>query len=322
MKKLISLVLSIFLFISCSTFKQEQLILKCNLKKGESYPLKVITEQQTMWNNKGHENISILTSETGYMFYVSDIDSSGAASVNFRYTEIVLSDDSGIFFDSKDSTTIKLLWDKILYALVGKEVEMKIMPNGKIEGLSNVDELIDSLFRTHSEAKHIDGSFTRMREALKIRYGTQRLTENLEMIMRTFPDTPVLIGEKWSEEYEFCDMENNIPYTLQNTCTLRDINDGRAAIDFSAAIVSNAVVQPPGLGSQFKAKYDLEGEKSGTITFDVETGWPVSGESIQDIQGTVNNIYFDESVTQKNLKDADLKQTIRYRNIIRYEHGE
>ena len=319
MKKIISLMFILVFVISCGSqqhVKEGEIKLNINLKKGESYPLKVITEQQITQAIQGEEKTLDQTITFGYKFDVVDVDEFGVASVKFTFDEIQMKSGMGISFDSKDASTLNTPQAKMMSSLIGQSLNMKIKPNGKVEEITGFEEMFDSMF--NNTGLPDNEMMTKMKEQIKKQYSSSSLTESMEQAMAIFPDKPVVVGETWTRTLK---VNYGMAMSLQNTWTLKERKDGKAIIDVTTTIVSNDAAEPLDLG-MMQLKYNLQGEQSGTIIIDEETGWTVSGDIVQNIHGTVETILSDELKEQIAGQDVNLKSPIKIKSKIKYLQGE
>jgi hypothetical protein len=270
----------------------EKYSLKPNLKPGESYGLeyKIEMDQDVMGMNNN------ITMNMGYQMKVRDISPQHDINLDFMYNHIGMSMRSKLMNFSYDSDSsaapqagekdesatgglaskMKDMYGKIMGALVKKPMQITLDEFGKVKTVSGYKEMITSLkdsLSTMTPGK--DDALDNLMDEAQIR-------QVFQQTFGTFPQKPVSIGEKWSNE--FSQNQSGMPMKFSNTYKLVDVlaKENEAIIDITSTITTgdNSEITKNGMS----VKMDMNGTQTGKMTVDLGTGMVKSGKINQEIK--------------------------------------
>ncbi len=261
----------------------EKIQLQLRLKQGESYNLRMTTDQKITQTIMGREQQILQSIGIGYSFDVREVDSLGIARVDVVYHGVVFKQDAGgmgkFEYDSSDPPAEIPPMARGYAALVGQSFAMRISPDGHVFDVEGGDEMIADML------ERIDLPEGRMKTALedKLRdqFGNEGVEEMMDNMMAIYPDKPVGINDSWTSEVV---ETHGFPMILNNTWTLKERRDGIAVVEVSSEAEPNLDVDPIEMGP-LKMRYELKGEQSGMLELNEATGWVTAAELNQKYSG-------------------------------------
>jgi len=266
----------------------EKIKLQLRLKAGESYNLRMTTDQKVTQSIMGHQQEIVQSIGVGYSFDVEEVDADGVARVKVIYHGVLFKQDAGglgkFEYDSSDPPAEIPPMAKGYAALVGQSFHMKIAPNGHISEVEGADEMIaDMLEKIDINMEYMK---TSLEKKLRDQFGNQGVKEMMDNMMAIYPDRPVGINDSWTSTVI---ETHGFPMILDNTWTLKDRKDGIATIEVNSTAEPNLEVDPVEMGAM-KMQYSLSGEQHGTMELDEATGWMISAELDQKFTGDLSMV--------------------------------
>ena len=259
-----------------------KLQLRLNLKKGKTYGLRTIVDQEISQEMQGQEQAMTQKISMGYTFYVEDVDADGVASIKVAYDSITFEQSSAmrtIAYDSSKDAAPADAAASAFAALVGQSFSVKIAPDGSVKGVKGVDELVAHVM---GKMDVPDGAMkTTMEKSLKNQFGEQGVKDMMVNITGIYPDGPVSEGDSWNKRFV---MSAGMGMILESACTLKKRKNGVAIIDVNTKISPNTETPPMDMGFA-KISYDISGVQKGTVEVDEATGWPIRSKFTQEFSG-------------------------------------
>lgn len=178
-----------------------------------------------------------------------------------------------------DTTKLKMTdpTSRVLNQMVNQPFEAHINELGVVEEVFGLEELI-------AEATVNATGITAMyAEQFSSGFGDGGLAKNLEMVTAIWPEQAVRIGETWSNEQY---TPTGLPLISKNQYTLMAItgNQGEIKIESSLEIDKE---NSSTILSGMEASYNLSGSRTGTILFEVKTGWVIKADLLENITGNI-----------------------------------
>ncbi|MGK7311847.1 MAG: DUF6263 family protein [Candidatus Longimicrobiales bacterium M2_2A_002] len=154
-------------------------------------------------------------------------------------------------------------------ALIGASFDMKVTPDGRVQSVRGVEELMDRMMEPLGELPPEEAS--QARAMLENTFGEDEMRSMLQQSLATLPDGPVGRGDTWSGTFEM-----QLPFATvrsEHTYVLEDVVDreGRrvALIDMTGTMSSvDADPNTPMAGMMSISSSDM----TGTLEFDVDRG--------------------------------------------------
>jgi len=262
----------------------EGLQLRLNLREGKSYSLRVLTEQEIHQTLEGQQYDMTQTMGMGYTYDVDQIDAAGNALVHVTYDWTLVKQQvpgGNIEYDSSNPPGVVDPAAMGFAALVGQGFTMRLSPQGGIQDVQGVDEMISRMLEQLDMLQ--DPTLDALEQSLRNQFGENAIKESLGNMLSIYPEMPVKIGDAWSKTFV---ISLGFPMILENTWTLVGRQGGVATIEVHSTIKPNLEGGPIEMG-YVKLSYDVFGEQWGTLEMDESTGWTVSSVVTQEVSGTV-----------------------------------
>ena len=268
----------------CGEDATEKIHLRLNLQEGESYSLRMITDQDISQTIQGQQQETKQTMGLGYTFDVNQVNSDGSALTRVTYDWVLFEQDGPLGKTKYDSATPP---DTVppaaagYAALVGQGFTMEISPAGRVQDLQGVDDMITHMLEELDlpEGATMDS----IEQSFRDQFGDQALQENMESLMAIYPEGPIGIGDSWSKTVA---TSVGLPMILENRWTLTAREDGVATVDVYSTIKSNPEAAPLEI-APVKMSFDISGVQQGTMSLDEGTGWTISAHVTQTLAGEI-----------------------------------
>lgn len=253
--------------------------LTLNLQQGETYAQSMMVKSEIKQTMMGQTQTINQTIEA--KTYLEMIEESGDVDTyEVWYDNISMSMESmgqnqSFSSDTSDLSTVDPM-SKMLNALTGKKFKAKITSKGNVEEVMNLNEMVNDAASQMAEGAQIQ-------EMISGSFGNEGLTKNLETTLDIFPDKAVKQGDSWTKVQGTA---TGLPVLANTTYTLKSLEDNMATIEVKAVLETdpdNATTSLQGM----EATLFYEGERSGTLTMDTNTGWVTSGSLNDDIVGSI-----------------------------------
>jgi len=262
----------------------DKIDLRLHLKKGESYNLREINDQNIAQTIQGYKQDRTNWTRVEYRFDVEDVDPDGTASVKITYSSITLKQDGpdGTFeYDSANPTEVENPILKFCAALIGKDFLMKITPLGRIRKVTGIEAEATRILEGIHQLEQPHNAF--LRAFLKNQFTDQAIREAIGVMFANYPDHPVAIGDSWTGRSV---ISKHNAMIIESTWTLKDRREGRSVIEVDSRILINPEALPLEIG-QMKLTQEVTGEMKGTLELNEATGWIMSSSMDQQYSGEI-----------------------------------
>jgi len=209
-------------------------------------------------------------------------EGSGSNTYTLWYENISMSiDQAGMKQDfSSDTTALDNVdpMSQIFASMTNRKFDADISLKGKIQDVTGLEEIItDATAPMGAQASMIN-------DQISSGFGDAGLAKNLEMFTAIMPTNTVKVGASWTNEQYTA---SGLPLILNNTFTLKSLSDGMATIEVKSDISvdpENSTTDIQGM----KASYFLEGDRTGTIEMEVNTGFVTTANIDDKIIGSIS----------------------------------
>ncbi len=286
-KALMSLVavLAVGILVSQGYPANEKFDLKLNLKKGQKFGMKMVTDQKISQTMMGQQQKMNQMMAMGMSFEVLAVDADGNMSIKTTYQTIHIKMEGPMGVMEYDSTRPEEAgaanpMSAMYKAMLGQSFVMKLAPKGRILEIKGMDEMI---------AKMIDKMATdeamkqQMKEMMKNFINEDKMKEMSGTMMAALPQKPVGIGEAWTNKMS---IPAGFPMEIEITNTLTDYKEGIITIQTNAKIESGDQPKPIEMGP-VKMTMRMQGEQKGTTQIDKATGWMIRAKANMKFSGEV-----------------------------------
>jgi len=149
-------------------------------------------------------------------------------------------------------------------AMVGESVQLTVAADGSIRETQGIAELsqriLDSVDFPNPQQTEA------MRSQMETMMGEEPLLDNYRTTFRMYPESPVAIGESWTDSYT---TYAGLPMTADVTYTLDRVEDGIAHLSFEGTINTEDSEMDMGM---FSMTMSINGTQEGQLTMDLRTG--------------------------------------------------
>jgi hypothetical protein len=219
---LFAVILSIAMLTSCVN---NQIGLGFNVKKGEKYRVKQVSEQKTTQNMGGQKMETKQTTETVYIYEVTDIDSGGIASIKVIFDSISVRTEGsmGSFqYDSNKDKGNGSPLTAVYDGMIGQGFAFRIDKSGKVVSIEGMDrlmnELIDKMDIQDPALKET------MVQTFKQSFGEDILKSALSQTTDVYPEGKIKVGDSWEDKQV---ISAGFPMEINSIYTLKEDKGGR-----------------------------------------------------------------------------------------------
>jgi hypothetical protein len=272
-------VLLVVFFVAFSLQAQKTKI-SLNLEKGKIYSqgmeANIIIEQDVQGQKF---NIDMTTK--GVMSYLVKEKNASDYDLEVRYKSMTMNMNlpQGNMEFSSEIDDVKDVMSTVLRELIDKPFEVKMSMEGKITEVKNIESLFDSVIDQFPEIP--EEQKEQLKSQMKNAYGAKAFKGNIEMVSAIFPDKPVRIGEIW---HVTTNLESGFAAVVDTDYKLLEINSDYYLIQGDSKIKTkdkDVYVQNNGMD----VRYDLSGTLLSKIKVDKITGWIISADVDQKLDG-------------------------------------
>ncbi|NQT16348.1 MAG: hypothetical protein HQ582_26560 [Planctomycetes bacterium] len=262
----------------------EKIELRLQLKQGETYKLRMSSEQtitQTMGETKQET-----PQTTGFdlSHLVKEVRDDGTTVLQVTFDALRLKQ-KGIMgtvdYDSSNPPPAESLDGMVkgLAALVGKGFTVDLTAKGKATNVEGADQLVAAL--TETIEVPMPALQTVVEEQLKRQFGNEAMKEMMEQMIGVYPDGPAGPGDSWTRKVA---VSRGFSAIMNDTWTLKSRQNGVAALDLQSTVEPDpdAGVLDMGLA---KVTYELGGTRNGSVELDEATGWVLRSTVQQSLSG-------------------------------------
>jgi hypothetical protein len=259
---------------------------RLRLKEGATFRIRVSSDQTITLTAQG-KNVDVLRMiDVGYKCTVQKVAANGDATMKVDYDSLYLMEKSPamtIEYDSSQPRPITPL-ARYLGAVVGQSLTVTLSPMGRVLEIEGVSQMLEKLKTEQARAELPAQVQTAISNSIEQGFGEASTKAGLEMITDFYPQSPIKVGESWTDKRVETLGEGRIK--REETFTLLSRNKGRSKVEAKGT----STIDPDSDGLQIGlAGICKDGQGSGTTTMEVDeaTGWPVSSEMRGTLSGSL-----------------------------------
>lgn len=213
--------------------------------------------------------------------YVINKDSAGDFVIRIQYDKIHVYSKNGDVESDMDAANAAGSVDpveKLLGELKTANIVAILSPTGEVRSVSGFKDMYDHYMAQTATANVYQMNI--VKERWNHAVGDELINKNMEQLFRIFPDSAVLIGDKWRLNSS---QKGELGLKTANSFTLTDIHDQTAFIESEGTITSDSVTQ----FMSYTVTTDLKGEQKGKYQLDTKTGMMLSATVNVTVEGTL-----------------------------------
>jgi len=257
--------------------------LKLELKKGQKFGLKMVTDQKMSQTAMGQQQKMNQMIAIGMFFEVLAVDDNQNMSIKTTYQNIHTRMEGPMGVMEYDSTKppqpgADNPMSAMYKAMLGQSFVMKLSPKGQILEIKGIDEMIAKMI---DKMAPNEAAKQQMKEMMKSFINEDKMKETSGTMIAALPLKPVGIGDSWTNKIS---IPIGFPMEIDTTNTLTDHKEGTVTIETNAAIETGDDAKPTEMGPM-KMTIKMKGTQKGTIQIDAATGWIVRSKADANLTG-------------------------------------
>lgn len=270
-----------------------------NLKKGETYPFLLKTQQdQSM--TAGGQSMSMSSERTvGFDYFVEDaVNNVFKLKATFKGFSEKFKAPTGetISYNTNaakpSDKDVAQSWT-IYKAIIGESFQMEVDNKGKVISVKGLEKVVSNVQNKLKNDFNAEEQ-TMIKELLTASLNNEAIKSQFEETLNIFPDKNLTIGEQWSDSQNIS--EGPVKGTNKVTRTFKEIKDGKATITVAGTQNVSGSETQQGISMNMKNNATL----NGFIDVDMESGW-IKKVSITKKE-TINTTY--QQGTQKETESG------------------
>ncbi len=263
---------------------EDPLDLRLNLETASSYNCVMETEQEITQTVNDQERKLGQEMLQSWRYDVIGLNDDGNFELRQTYTRIRIRQNYGFQTSEYDSDSPPDYTEPFMRgygALIGSELLITVTPKGKVTKIEGADSLFENIIAELDlpDSPRKDEIIENMRD----QFGETAIRQSLEQIFGFFPQSEVVIGEKWTIEKQ---ISTGIPMRIVDEYTLESSSGEFAYIDVNSTVSSQPGGPPVQLGP-VEMIYEARGLNHGFMKVDLSSGLPIESELDMNLSGTV-----------------------------------
>ncbi len=280
LKKSVGLLLMFAVFVAASAFHHDKVTLRLHLKKGDSYRLYQLIDQDINQVVMGQEQAVKQQIGFGYQYDVLDAKD-GLYTVKATYYRVYFKQSGPmgeLLYDSQSPPETVPMQAKGFAGLLGQSLTMTFTEKGLVSEISGVDSLLANIMEQFGE---VDPAMkAQVEQGMERQFGAEAIKSQMETMFALYPEEPVGVGDTWTKELT---LNTGLPLKIATTYRVEALEDGLAKLAVTSDITA-ASDEPLNMGGM-EIELDLSGTQTGTASMEVDTGMVVASEMQQHVSG-------------------------------------
>ncbi|GAB6150120.1 hypothetical protein Z965_01330 [Clostridium novyi A str. BKT29909] len=288
-KKLIFLILMVYLCSILSGCVKMSKKMTLELKKGEAFRMQIDGDKSF----KGPSSESIeLKSREAFLCSVNDVNNAKDMEMKVTIDSIDIDADiKGKDYLKKYLSDIGIFLegDKSIYSkFLGKSFKVKLTENGKVEKVMGIDDIGNAVLKEEQDPKKKE----LIKNFIKKELSEEVLEEKIQRIIGFYSDKKVDIGDKWEKTNKVL---ANLPVDVDEKYTLKERKEGTTDIIVNGEIKKRESAQPVKADDVEISYEDIKGKEKGTITIGQENKMIKTEELDSEYEGKIKIMFKDPS---------------------------
>lgn len=259
-------------------------ILRLHLKKGDVFNQRMNTVSDVTQNLFGQQ-VEMKNEMTGELRYEIVAVENGNYVMDVSYTKLEMSVKSPMtqtnMSGSSDTPGADNLFSPMLSAMTGKTFRVTMTPSGRTVSVEGMEKIFDAILEQDSFSSLPPEAAEQLLKQIKNSYGGDSFKSNMQTGMAAFPETPVSVGDSWTEESHIktgIDMNMRIKYTLTGKTADHILITAETEIETGGE---------PAEMNGIAVLYKLKGNMASEIRLNHKTLWTEYSAGKMNMEGTI-----------------------------------
>lgn len=281
MKKFRTTLLSLMVLMSSTLFAQKDI--HFNLSKGKIFRLQENISQKAKQKINGMDQQSNMELSSITAFEVVS-KTPKETKLGITIEKMTLSLQVGpntMDFNSDNPIREGNLIDEIYSGFINNQFYAILKPTGQVDHIEGFDELFDQIFENLTIPAGI--SKDQIKDQVKQNLSSETFKTNIETLTYIFPDHPVKVGDKWTNEQEG---KSNFSVLMKNQWEVKSLSQENVLLHGNTTISTRKDEKANFSG--LPGQVILTGNVITNYNMDPKTGWVKNGEKEMTMQGTIS----------------------------------
>ncbi len=291
MKKIVLAALSLLMAAPAAPLmaRKKTYVLEYNFSKGDEQTQRMVVDMTMDMDFMGMQTQTEIRMDMAVDFKVNDVRDT-LYDVEVQYRNLKMSANVGgetmMEMDSdKEASGDVAVANALIGALVGHPIDFVFTKSGKAEYVGGFEAIFEEMANAVGT-----GLDDRSKRAMIDNIGKQFNDESLQQMFRQnaalFPGYPVKVGDSWNVKTEA--NTSVMPINVNMNMTLTRVKGSVATISGEGVISSPGkkngilVTKPDAAAANSMPEVKVTGTQKGYVNIDLNTGWIVDGEYLQD----------------------------------------
>ena len=260
--------------------------LKLNLVKGKTYTCGTNT----------HLDMKVQSMATGldmaytYKIIADVVDSAGNQVVNstidglkFKAEVMGMSMgyDSKEVIDTNHQDAMSGMVRKIFSGMLGRTFKVTINPNGNIEKVTGVEEIVNAMIE---QIPGSDEDKEKMKQKLQQSFNPMQVKQTFAQLFNIYPNKPVKVGDSWNKDMDMG--LGGMKSKQQITFTVKDITSSSIILNLKGDL--KTLVASHQDSTNITPETHISGSETGIMTIDKISGLATSGDIDLNFKGSMD----------------------------------
>jgi len=274
--KVLFFLFAILSLTACSTTKP--LTMDLSLEKGAAFDYAITSTNDLGMSLMGQDLSSTGQSNQDISFLVKDVQPTGLTQVDFKVTRMTMDQTvpmvGDMSFDSSKEDGDSKSPFAGLGGMIGKTMQVNFDRKGKVASIEGADIIMKEVFEKLKGGAQVS-------QFLDNYIGEESFKNIFSNLTGYSQGKPLKVGDTWNKSVS---PKGGMSLVSEYNYTIRERKDGKVTIDVSGQAKSDPDAEP--IETQgMKISYKMEGPISGVVVVDEKTGWAITSDIEQNLDG-------------------------------------
>lgn len=271
-----------FVFTSCGGNK-EKYSLEYNVNQGDVFE-QVITMDMKINQNMMGQSIDIGTTiQMDVSYNINDVQEEAIGldyvieslnmDMNMGPTSFSLSSDT----EEKFATLTDM--NPILKSITKLPFNMIMDKKGSVQSISGFEKMMESMLNAFDDTLD-EATKQQLLAQFEQQFSSESMQSTFDQSIAQFPAQPVKIGESWNTTAKI--NSGQVKMDMETKTTLKSVNGNIAVLESKGDFLTDTPIVQTVNGME--TKISIKGTQKGTSEIDLETGWLLKSEIVQDMK--------------------------------------